>query len=85
MSPGTVAVNSALSCLHRAGALEVRLAASETELRAAQEHLYRVFYEEQQAVSAAPAARLNADPDDPVCDHLLVIDHAARRVVGAYP
>lgn len=58
--------------------------ASEAELRAAQELRYRVFYEERHAAAADRTSRLDADVYDPVCDHLLVIDHTAGRVVGAY-
>ncbi len=58
--------------------------ATEAELRAAQELRYRVFYEEGRAASVPSTAQLDADAYDPVCDHLLVIDHAAGRVVGAY-
>lgn len=73
------------TCSHRSGSLEVRLVATEAELRAAQALRYRVFYEEQHAVAGDGArSRLDADPYDPVCDHLLVIDHRENRVVGAY-
>jgi L-ornithine Nalpha-acyltransferase len=59
--------------------------ATEAELRAAQALRYRVFYDEQHAVDTnAARSRLDADPYDPVCDHLLVIDHSEGRVVGAY-
>jgi L-ornithine Nalpha-acyltransferase len=69
----------------RLGALEVRLAEGEAELRLAQRLRFRVFYEDRGA--AAPGKALDADPFDPVCDHLLVIDHAAPagpEVVGTY-
>ncbi len=72
-------------CRHRAGALEVRLVANDAELHAAQALRHRVFYEERGAVAhpGAPVG-LDADPYDPVCDHLLVLDHGTGQVVGAY-
>ena len=81
--------------LGRLGDLEVRLAASASELRAAQALRYRVFYEEMAATAdpLAKRARRDTDPFDAVCDHLLVLDHAApsgpfRRlrpeIVGTY-
>lgn len=82
--------------LGQAGTLEVRLATSAREVRAAQRLRYEVFYEEMSAV-ASPACRLlrrDIDAFDAVCDHLIVLDRArmvhkpgrpARPlVVGAY-
>lgn len=73
----------------RAGALEVRCSRSEEEILAAQRLRYRIFYEEMQASPTAQIRRERRDMDayDPVCDHLLVIDHARPpddRVVGTY-
>lgn len=75
--------------IHRAGLLEVRLAASEAEIAAAQALRYEIFYDEMGALPTPAMARQRRDIDayDMVCDHLLVIDHAnsARpRVVGTY-
>ena len=81
--------------LGRLGPLEVRLATTAKEIRRAQRLRFKVFYEE---MSAAPNAaslfrRRDVDEYDRICDHLLVIDHAARRksfrkpepaVVGTY-
>jgi putative hemolysin len=82
--------------LGRLGSLEVRLASTPAEVRAAQALRYRVFYEE---MSAFPDARTlwrrrDADAFDRICDHLLVLDHddlearpfrkARPRVVGTY-
>ena len=81
--------------LGRLGSLEVRLATTPKEIRRAQRLRFKVFYEE---MSAAPNAaslfrRRDVDDYDRVCDHLLVIDHAAKRksfrkpkpqVVGTY-
>ena len=77
------------------GSLEVRLANSPAEVRRAQKLRYRVFYKEGAALSdaATKLARRDVDAFDSLCDHLLVIDHAAadlerlRRapaVVGTY-
>jgi putative hemolysin len=56
--------------------MEVRLAASETEIRRAQALRYAIFYEEMAAVADARTARLRRDEDafDAACDHLLVYD-----------
>jgi putative hemolysin len=73
----------------RAGLLEVRLAASASEIAAAQALRYEIFYDEMGARPTAEMARCRRDIDahDAVCDHLLVIDHAdpvRPRVVGTY-
>jgi L-ornithine Nalpha-acyltransferase len=74
----------------RAGAIELRLAETEGEVRAAQALRYRVFYEE---MSAQPSAQMSAvrrdfDSFDDYCDHLLVINReqgeGAAGVVGTY-
>lgn len=75
--------------IHRAGLLDVRLAASEAEIAAAQALRYQIFYDEMGARPSAAMARQrrDIDPYDAVCDHLLVIDHADAlrpRVVGTY-
>ena len=66
------------------GPLEVRLAASNDDLKACQQLRYRVFYEELGAQSSAKsrAAGLDADGYDPVCNHLMVLD--GPQVVGTY-
>ena len=73
------------------GKLEVRLAHDGAELLAAQRLRYRVFYDEMGATPSAAAAAERRDFDhfDPLCDHLLVIDHAVPEtegptVVGTY-
>ena len=81
----------------RIGNLEVRLARSRGEIKRAQKLRYRVFYEELSAIPDALTAMSRRDEDafDPVCDHLLVVDHGALdklrrpwprkpRVVGTY-
>lgn len=80
--------------LGRLGSMEVRLACKAAEVRRAQKLRYRVFYQEGDAVAdaAKKMARRDVDAFDPICDHLLVIDHALpaprlRRtpaVVGTY-
>lgn len=74
----------------RSGALLVRLADGEEEIRAAQALRYRVFYDERRAVPMADmaAARRDFDRFDEKADHLLVLDtsrpDAREAVVGAY-
>lgn len=79
--------------LGRIGSLEVRLARSAAEVRAAQRLRYSVFYQEMSATpdAASKLARRDIDPYDAICDHLLVLDHAAAAsaprklpVVGTY-
>ncbi len=78
--------------LHRQGRLDVRLAATEAEVTAAQALRYRIFYEEMGArpapaqAAAVAATLLDTDPYDAFCDHLLVIDHDGfhPQVVGTY-
>jgi putative hemolysin len=72
--------------LGRIGPLEVRLARTRHEVKQAQQLRYQVFYEEMSAVPdlVSRLKRRDIDPYDPVCDHLLVIDHAAppRHRIG---
>jgi putative hemolysin len=70
----------------RQGDLEVRLARSEAEVRAAQRLRYRIFYEEMSArpTSEMESAARDFDAFDLVCDHLLVIDLKSSDVVGTY-
>ncbi len=86
------ATPESLRTLGRLGALEVRLARNAAEIRRAQKLRYSVFYREMSAVPDAASflSRRDVDPFDAVCDHLLVVDHAAPRlrqspaVVGTY-
>lgn len=71
------------------GSLEVRLAESEREIRAAQALRYRVFYDEMGATPTPEMAAEKRDFDsfDEKCDHLLVVDRTRvgdDRVVGTY-
>ena len=81
--------------LGRLGSLEVRLATTPKEIRRAQRLRFKVFYGEMSAVpnGASLLSRRDLDEYDDICDHLLVLDHAARRkpfrkpkpqVVGTY-
>jgi len=70
--------------------LEVRLAANEEEIVAAQALRYRVFYDEMGAKPTSDMAARQSDFDDfdQICDHLLVLDHergkGGKAVVGTY-
>jgi putative hemolysin len=77
--------------LGRLGSLEVRLATTPAEIRRAQRLRYRIFFEDGPATATFTSRLLRRDADrfDPVCEHLLVIDHARRdahgpAVVGTY-
>lgn len=69
--------------LGRLGPLEVRLARTAREVRRAQRLRYKVFYEEMSAVPDAGLrlARRDVDSFDAICDHILVLDHDAGKVV----
>ena len=75
--------NAALpsATLGRLGALEVRLARSKKDIKRAQRLRYNVFYRDGTAIADARTmlARRDKDAFDKICDHLLVIDHAARQ------
>ena len=84
--------NGALS-LGRMGALEVRLAQDKRDVKRAQRLRYKVFYKNGTAIADAATmlARRDKDAFDKICDHLLVVDHAAKPtlsgrqpVVGTY-
>lgn len=79
--------------LGRLGALEVRLACEKHDVKRAQKLRYRVFYQDGTAIADAATmlARRDKDSFDRICDHLMVIDHAAKPslrgrqpVVGTY-
>ena len=79
--------------LGRLGSLEVRLAQGKRDVKRAQKLRYRVFYKDGTAIAGAATlfARRDKDAFDRICDHLLVIDHAAKPsisgkqpVVGTY-
>jgi len=68
------------------GDLEARLATSLDEIKAAQRLRFEVFYDECGAQPDEATLQLGRDFDriDEHCDHLLVIDHTQRRIVGTY-
>jgi putative hemolysin len=63
----------------RIGDLEVRLATGRKDILCAQRLRYEVFYEEMSATPSVLAGmrRLDQDPYDAICDHLLVEDRSA--------
>jgi putative hemolysin len=75
------------STLDRSGTLEVRLATSAREVEEAQRLRYDVFYRE---MSAQPTPEMRAtgrdfDEYDPICEHLLVVDHdEGGKIVATY-
>jgi putative hemolysin len=81
--------------LGRIGSLEVRLARTTKDIRRAQRLRFKVFFNEMSATPNARAMvyRRDIDPFDRICDHILVIDHEAKRgpfrkpkpkVIGTY-
>lgn len=94
-APAYAGVNQAPVSFGRIGDLEVRLAASRSDVRRAQNLRYRVFCKELDAKARTTGALLRRDIDgyDAHCDHLLVVDHGRMRrsptglkpeVVGTY-
>lgn len=71
--------------LGRIGPLEVRLAETRKDIKRAQRLRYKVFYRDGNAIADAATmmARRDKDAFDKICDHLLVIDHAATQPVKA--
>lgn len=77
--------------LGRIGSMEVRLARNSSEVAAAQEVRFRVFYDELGAKRQFVHALEQRDADrfDDICDHLLVFDTSIagpdhRQIVGTY-
>lgn len=85
------ALDSMNDALGRIGNLEVRLARNASEIAAAQNVRFRVFYDElgaKRSLAHELEAR-DADRFDDVCDHLLVFDTSIHgpdheKVVGTY-
>lgn len=84
-------LNARDALLGRIGTLEVSLATSASEIAAAQEVRYRVFFEELGAKAPDDVAGSGRDFDrfDLVCDHMLVLDTTIegpreRQIVGTY-
>lgn len=64
--------------------LQVRLASTPTEIREAQKLRWRVFADEMGARLSSREAGVDRDLFDPYCEHLIVRDEAAGRIVGTY-
>lgn len=64
--------------------LHVGLASSETEILEAQKLRYRVFAEELGARLSTREPGVDRDIYDPFCQHLIVRDESAGRIVGTY-
>lgn len=64
--------------------LHVAVASCETEILAAQKLRYRVFAEEMGARLDARSPGVDRDIFDPFCEHLIVRDEDAGRIVGTY-
>lgn len=64
--------------------LHVGLATCETEIVEAQKLRYRVFAEEMGARLATPTPGVDRDLYDSFCEHLIVRDEDAGRIVGTY-
>jgi len=86
-----LASRPAFEVLGRIGSMEVRLARSAAEIRAAQEVRFKVFFDELGARAPGNEANetIDADGFDEACDHLIVIDNTLpdaehRRIVGTY-
>lgn len=64
----------------RIGSLEVRLAQGRKDILSAQRLRFKVFYEEMSAKPSVIAGmrRLDQDPYDAICDHLLVEDRSGE-------
>lgn len=85
---------AASQALGSIGSLEVRLATTAQDIHRAQRLRYQVFYEEMSAKAGLMhrLSRRDFDRYDPICDHLLVLDHDAPvnpktgspAIVGTY-
>lgn len=66
--------------------LRVRMANGDEDMKAAQHLRWQVFCQEMGAVTPSSADRLDVDPFDPACDHLLVEDISSGEAVtvGTY-
>ncbi len=89
--PPDVRAGASTGLLGRIGTLEARLARNSSEIAAAQEVRFRVFYDELGAKRSFVHALESRDADrfDDICDHLLVFDTAIEgpdhgKVVATY-
>src|SRR5262249_14890728 len=83
-SPPPVAREYSWPVLAAFGSLEVRVAATEYEIEAAQRLRYRIFYEEMSAIPTPQMREQQRDFDryDAFCDHMLVIDRSVLDMQG---
>lgn len=86
MNPDTPATGGRVLARGAAGErYSLRVAAAPDDIRAAQALRFEVFnLELHEGLEASYATRLDADPFDAVCDHLLVEENATGAVVGTY-
>ncbi len=91
MAARSLGFSDARAVLGRIGSLEVRLARNSSEIAAAQEVRFRVFYDELGAKRqfVHELERRDSDRFDAICDHLLVFDTAIQgpdqqQIVGTY-
>lgn len=71
--------------VHQQGEYGLRLARTEDDVRAAQALRFAVFnLELNEGLEASYQTGRDADPFDPVCDHLLVEHTATQQIVGTY-
>lgn len=68
----------------RSRSLHVGLASCETEILEAQKLRYRVFADEMGARLPSRTPGVDRDIYDPFCEHLIVRDEVAGRIVGTY-
>ncbi|NMG28888.1 GNAT family N-acetyltransferase [Aromatoleum evansii] len=68
----------------RGRSLHVGLATCETEILEAQKLRYRVFADEMGARLPSRTPGVDRDIYDPYCEHLIVRDESAGRIVGTY-
>ncbi len=73
--------------LGRIGPLEVRLAEKKGDIKRAQKLRYKVFYKDGNAIADAATMLAQRDKDtfDKICDHLMVVDHAAKPSLSGKP
>jgi putative hemolysin len=83
LRPKSVPVDALPRVLGRFGNFEIRLA-KRKEIRKAQRLRYKIFYDEGGAVAHGPGALVRRDicRFDRFCDHLLIVDLAARNAFG---
>src|SRR5690625_4179368 len=68
----------------RKDGLQLRLAASTSDLHAVQKLRYNIFTEELQAVFPSAQHGLDSDHFDSWCEHFMVVDQNTNQVVGTY-